>query len=185
MAIKFNDIVNMKTAIFGAVVGTVTYLISWLATMLGIGARTFRIGDFVAVTGSLLDVNVRAQIESSGVANQFGASVLQLLRFVPNLKLGHYLTVVVGSIALVMLGKWIYVGMNQLPRGTAKTRIFLQLLYGATAFTVIVAVLGGLFSIPAFMGLLIAMAIYYGLVAFVLWAIVSLNFLGIGKFING
>lgn len=181
---KLNDVVNMKTATLGWVVGSVTYILSWLATILGIGSKTLNLGKYVGVTGSLVDVNVRAQLESSGVANKLGLSVLQLLRFVPKLEWGQYLTIVIGSIVLVVLGKWIYLGLKWTPRGTPKSKLYLQLLYGAIAVTAIVSIIGGMYSIPAFVGLVLAMAIYYGLVALVLWVIVKLNFLALGKFIN-
>lgn len=181
---KLQDIVNMKTAVFGAVVGTVTYMLSWIATIFGIGARTIKLGNFATVTGAIADVNVRSQITSSGVANRLGLYVMQLLRYVPNWDWGQYIIIVLGSIVLVMVGKAVYLGAKWTPRGSAKTKLYLQLLYGAIVITATVSLIGGMLLSMAFINLTIAMAIYYGLVALALWAIVKTNFLWLGKFIT-
>lgn len=172
-----------KSWILGIIVGSVTYTISYLLTFLGLAPTTVKLGNYVTVTGALVDVNLRSQIVSSGVANQLGLTVMKYLRYVPKWDWGQYIIIVLGSIALVMIGKGVY-SLRGVPKGSARFRLATQLFYGALLVTAITALLGGMLMSMAFINLAITMALYYLAVAIIVIAIDRYNVLWLSKFIK-
>lgn len=143
----------------GALVGTITYALSLIWTML-VPTRTLNFGNYVTVTGALVDINVRNQIMSSGVANALGAQVLKILNYVPKWNWGEWIGIVIGSIALVIIGKAIY--QSRFSYKNARMKLSLELFYGAVVFTGAMALIGGVFA--GFPMLVLNMLVYYILV---------------------
>lgn len=160
---NWKQIVNMKSVAFGAAVGTLTYIFSLMYTAI-VPSKTINIGNYVTVTGSLIDVNVRHQIASSGAANAIGVKVMQLLNQIPYMNWGDWLTIVLGSIVIVMLGKWMY---SFLPKN-AKFRLAVELLYGAIAGVILIGLLGGIMPTLGMWTLIVNFAVYYLLVAIII-----------------
>lgn len=152
---------DKKTYFLGGIVGTVTYLISWLINLLGIAPKTIKIGSFVQVTGALVDINIREQLASGGVANRLGLKVMQLLTAVPKFNLTELITMIAGSIILVIIGKWIY-SWKITPKwkNTPPWVLAGELFYGAIVITLAVTLLGGL-GMAGLPTLAITMALYY------------------------
>ena len=177
-----------KTWLLGWIVGTASYLLSMLSTAIGI-TKTIKIGNYVQVTGALIDVNVRQQLSSGGIAGKLGTKLLQLLTVVPKFELIDYLTVVIGSVALVIIGRTLYtqrwaVKISKKP----KYKLFHELFYGALAVTLITTVInimsvGVTNGLLIFSGLAIAMAIYYVIVSIVV-LLLTMMFKQLDKVLN-
>lgn len=168
-----------KTYWLGAIVGAVTYLLSWIITILGIAPKTIKIGNYFQATGALVDINVRQQLTSGGVANTIGLKMVQLLTAIPKWDWGDLITLVIGSIVLVIAGKWIYT-IQFVPKNT-RFKLALEMLYGAIAVVLVLTWIGKLGLFPP-INLLLTLAVYYLIIAIIV------NYLAktqtIGKFIR-
>lgn len=178
---------NKKTYWLGAIVGTASYLLSLLISLLGIAPKTIKFGNYLQVTGALVDVNVRQQLTSGGMASTLGAKVMQLLTAVPKYSFVEHIMLVAGSILLVILGSWLYIYLPKW-KNTQPWKLAGELLYGASAITLFTMLWNGLSSMArgtgfvfGFLGipsLLITMAIYYLAVAIFVGGLTRIKMVG-------
>lgn len=157
---------DRRTYGMGIAVGIATWLLAYIVSFFKI-VNVLNIGGQKVTTGALsLQIGTTAQ--SMGTANALGVKAMAFLTSLPiaggfiqglidNLMNGVIVTI--GSIILVIFGRWIY-SWSPL-KGRAKWKLAVELLYGAIVGSLIIGGLG-MVGISAF----ITMAVYYAIIAF-------------------
>lgn len=155
----------------GAIVGLLaiglSYLISWL--------------NIKPIELTFSTINVRQQIASQGMLPQLGQRVIDFIQNIIPVQANMpalvimLITVVLGGILALGLGTWIYGLLGEFNLGpigrTKATRTAIRLLIGTTLLSLLLI---GVTGIPA-LSVVVAMFIYYLIIAFVMAAAVNLK----------
>ena len=167
---------DKRTYSMGIAVGIATWLLAYIVSFFKI-VNVLNIGGQRVTTGAL-SLNIGTTAQSMGTANALGVKAMAFLTSLPiaggfiqglidNFMNG--VIVVIGSVIIVGLGRWIY-SFKIMPKGRAKWKLAIELLYGAIVGSVIIGGIG-MVGISAF----VTLAIYYVIVAFVVTMLARLK----------
>ena len=158
MVLDMKDIRNALQ--LGLVFGAIAWILSFVVKALNLPTAN--------ITLSTLDINVREQIVQ-GVDSSAGGKVLSFLGGVVPSGLEGILTIFISSFLIVLVGTMLF-NIVIRKRGSPQRNLTLIMLFGTVALSFVIPGMTDPALNLNFLGVLVALLIYYGIVtAIVLW----------------
>ena len=127
----------IKYSTLGAIAGVISYIVAVIFPLLGIKATQVFSNQFVTVTASVVDVDLRNQVLNSGYFKAIGDNVFSLLNSV-GFNYMSFFGIIIGAIVVALVGRWIIGFMNN--KYANRMRTFLTFTVGCAILGIFTAI---------------------------------------------